>query len=340
MKEGKMKSKKEYIILGAIIVLLAAYLVFHKTDRTYFELPKLPELKKTDITAIKITKADKTIDVEKKDDKWYILPEKYLADSAKIDPMLDVISGLTFTALVAESESYNRYELDDAHKITIQAMAGDKLVRSFEMGKTAPSNQHTFIKLPDDKRVYHARDNFKTKFDITADAMRDLTVLAFDKSQIQQIEIDRKDKQPLLLSMKQESVEVTAKPEEKSAEQQETKTADGKELPEGKTPEKQTAPKQVWQTASGQAMQETDVNSLLDGISKLKCKKFIDGKNKGDFTSPIYTLKLQGAKSYDLSIFEKQNKDDNTYPAVSSESDYPFDLPQYKVEDLMNKLEK
>ena len=36
-----MKSKKEYIILAAVIAALAAYLVFHETDQTHYELPVL-----------------------------------------------------------------------------------------------------------------------------------------------------------------------------------------------------------------------------------------------------------------------------------------------------------
>jgi len=332
-----MKSKKEYVILAAVIIVMALYLVLHKTDRTYFELPKLPEIKKTDITEIKITKADKTIDLQKKDDKWYILPENYLADTTKIDPMLDAISGLTLTALAAESENYNRFELDDAHKVTIFAMAGDKQLRSFDMGKAAESNQLTFVKLPDDKRVYHARDNFKTKFDVAVDALRDLTVLAFDKSQIQQIEISGKDKPPMVFSMKQEPVQVSAAPEGQAAKPEEGQTVEKETKPEGETPEKNAPPKPVWMNAEGKTMADADVNSLLESLSKLKCKNFINGKTKEDFSSPICTLKLQGAKSYELLIFEK-TKEDNTYPAVSSESEYPFALPQYKVEDLMNKF--
>jgi hypothetical protein len=339
-KEEKMKSKKEYLILGGIIILLVLYLAYRKTDRTYYELPKLPEVKKADITTLKIVKADHTVEVQKKDDKWLILPEKYPADSAKIDPMLDIITGLTVTALVSESESFNRYDLDDAKKISIIALAGDKTVRSFDMGKTAPSNQHTFIKLPDDKRVYHARENFKTKFDVTADALRDLTVLALDKAQIQHIEIQAKDKKPLVLSLKQEPVEVNVKPEAQPAETPEGKAAKENASSEEQPAEKEAAPKTLWQTADGGTMQESDVNSLLDSVSKLKCKEFIKDKTKADFTSPIYTVKLQGDKTYELSVFEKIKKDDNTYPAVSSESEYPFLLPQYKVEDLINKFAK
>lgn len=333
-----MKSKKEYVILGGIIVLLVLYLVLHKTNRTYYELPKLPELKKADITSIKIVKKDATIELKKKDDKWMILPENYPADTAKIDAMLDVISGLTLTAMVSESSNYGLYDLDNDHKVDVQAMEGDKQARAFDIGKTAPSYQHTFIKLPDDKRIYHARENFRSKFDLTTDVLRDLTVLSFDKSQIQQIEISQKDKEPLVLSLKQEPVEVTAKPEEASAEKQEAKEEKPVAAKEEKKPDKQAPPKMVWQDASGKPAKEADVNELLESMSKLKCKKFIAGKTKNDFTSPICTIKFQGPKTYELSIFEKINKEDNTYPAISSDSDYPFEIMQFKVDDITKKF--
>jgi hypothetical protein len=333
-----MKSKKEYIILGGIIVLMVLYLALHKTNRTYYELPKLSQLKKADITSIKIAKKDKTIEIKKKDDKWMILPENYPADTAKVDAMLDVISGLTLTALVSESANYGLYDLDNDHKIDVQAMEGDKQVRDFDIGKAASSHQHTFIKFPDDKRVYHARENFKSKFDVTTDALRDLTVLAFEKSQIQQIEISQKDKDLLTLSLKQEPVEVSAKPEEATKEKQETKEEKQPAAKEDKKAEKEAPPKMVWQDAAGKPAKEADVNELLETMSKLKCKKFIDGKTKGDFTPPICTVKFQGTKTYELSIFDKVNKEDNTYPAISSGSEYPFELPQYRVDDIMKKF--
>jgi hypothetical protein len=186
--------------------------------------------------------------------------------------------------------------------------------------------------------VYHARENFKIKFDVTADALRDLTVLAFDKTQIRQIDIQAKEKKPLVLSMNQAPMDVNVTPEEPDAEAKQDEALEDEAAPEDQTPEKEAPPKTVWQSADGGTVQESDVQSLLDGVSKLKCKEFVKGKTKADFTSPIYTVKLQGDKTYELSIFEKINKDDNTYPAASSESEYPFLLPQYKVEDLMNKF--
>ena len=51
-----MKIKKEYIVLVIIILALSAFLFFRKTDRTLYELPRISEASKKDITKIEITK--------------------------------------------------------------------------------------------------------------------------------------------------------------------------------------------------------------------------------------------------------------------------------------------
>ena len=320
-----MKSKKEYIILGVIIAALIAYLAIHKTDRTHYELPVIEQLKDADITSIKITKELEIVELKKKDDMWLIFPEKFLADKGKIDPMVDVIKKLTVTAMVSEAESYPRYELDSENKICIQAGSDGNILRTFDIGKSAPSNRHTFIKLPKDKRVYHARENFRSKFDQTKDDLRDKNVLSIEKSEIQQVEIKDKDGH-LVLGMQQKPVEVEIEVEAGS----EPEPTDGK-----KTLTKNIAPELIWQDADGNPVKESDINNLFNNVSELQCQSFITDKSKTDFTDPIYTLTLTGTKTYSLSIFEKINEDDDAYPAISSENDYPFMLPAYKMDNMI-----
>lgn len=320
-----MKSKKEYIILGIVIAALAAYLGFQRTDRTHYVLPVIAQLETADITKVKITKGTEVVELKQKNDMWLIYPEKYPADKGKIEPMVDVIKNLTVTAMVSEAESYPRYELDLENKITIQAGADDNTLRTFDIGKSAPSNKHTFIKLPKDKRVYHARDNFRSKFDQTKDDLRDKTVLRVEKSEIQQVEIKDKDGN-LLLGMQQKPVEI----EVEAGTEPDTDA-------EEKMPEKNIAPELVWQDADGEPVKESDINNLFNNVSDLKCQSFITDKTKDDFTAPVYTMTFTGAKTYTLSIFEKINEDDDAYPAVSSENEYPFMFPAYKMDNMVKK---
>jgi hypothetical protein len=327
-KRNIMKSKKEYIILGIVIAALAAYLGFQKSDRTHYELPVIAPLDAADITEVKITKGPDVVELKQKDDLWLIYPEKYPADKGKIDPMVNVIKDLTATAMVAETESYPRYELDSENKISIQAGTDGKTLRAFDIGKSAPSNKHTFIKLPKDKRVYHARGNFRSKFDQTKDDLRDKTVLKIEKSEIQQVEIKDKDGN-LVLGMQLKPVEVAV---EVGSGTEPEAAAD-----EEKTPTENAAPELVWQDQDGNPVKESDINNLFNNVSNLKCQSFITDKTKEDFTAPLYTMTFNGAKTYTLSIFDKINEDDDAYPAVSSENEYPFMFPAYKMDNMVKK---
>ncbi|MDY6838274.1 MAG: DUF4340 domain-containing protein [Thermodesulfobacteriota bacterium] len=314
-----MKVKKEYIILGAVIVALSVYLVFHDPDRTHYELPTIPEMAEVDISKIEISKAGTTIVLNKKDDQWYIAPEGYLVDTHRVEAMLDGMETLTVTALVSESESFGRYDLDSDKKIAVKAWQGETLKRSFDVGKTASSFQHTFVKLSGDDRVYHGRGNFRDQFDQTVDGLRDKTVMAFDQKDIQEIQMT-KGKETFAFKRTEIPVEVTAG--EKDAEA---------------APSSEGEAKMIWQTADGKEGDEAKIDRFLNTLSNLRCEKYIDDKKKEDFTDPICTAQLKGMEEYTLSIFTKKDKDANQYPAISSENDYPFLLPKWQADNLMKK---
>jgi len=313
-----MKIKKEYLILAMVILALSLYLILRNPDRTHYRLPNVPDISKADISKIEISKPEATIVLNKKDDTWHIAPEGYPADTAKVKSMLDVITKLTVTALVSESKNYGRYDLDDNKKIAVRAWTSDTLTRDFEMGKAAASYQHTFVKLAGDDRIYHARGNFRGKFDQTVDKLRDQTVLSFNQKEIQQINITQGGK-AMALTLTQVPVEVAA----------------GTQA-EGQRPEAQKT-EGVWKAPDGKQADGAQLNRLLATLSKLRCEQYIKGREKEDFASPIYKIQLKGQKDYTLSIFEKAGKDAKTYPAVSSENDYPFLLPEWEVNNLMKQ---
>ena len=313
-----MKTKKEYIILIALILALSLYLFLYKSDRTHYELPETRDIDRKDISKIELAKTDASILLEKKGDAWYIEPQGYPADADKVDKMLAVIENLTLTALVSESKSYNRYDLNVEKKITVRAWTGDTLAREFEVGKTASSYRHTFVKLTDDHRVYHARENFRDKFDTAVDSLRDKAVLTFDPDEIQELKVTQNDESVVLRRM-----QVT---EEASPDQE----AQAQSPPS-------PALKTIWQTDGGKQGDDSTLNTLLSTLSNLKCQKYIDDRKKDDFTKPIYTLQLKGTQEYALSIFAKTDKDATDYPAVSSENDYPFVLRASQADNIMKK---
>lgn len=311
-----MKLKKEYIILALVVIALSAYLAMRTSDRTQYELPDIPPLGAKEISKLQITHDKAIIVVNKKDDTWHIAPEEYLADGSKVKNMLSAIENLTLTALVSESKNYPLYDLNAEKRINVKAWQGENLKRDVDLGKTASSFRHTFIKMAGDERVYHARGNFRNNFDFNADDLRDKLVLNLNTADIQQIQVAG-DQQSLTLNKTPASVVV-------EGTQTENKT---EATPEVNEP--------VWQATDGRPVDETVVRQILTTASKLRCEKFITDRPKDEFTSPLYTLKLKGVQEYSLSIFAKTAEKDTSYPAVSSGSNDAFLLSDSQVDRLM-----
>jgi hypothetical protein len=311
IRKTNMKMKKEYFILAIIILGLSLYLAKRSPDRTRYELPEYPEIVKKDISRLDISKGDTSICLKKVDDKWYLSPEGYPANPDRVENMLNVIEGLTLTALVSESKDYSRYGLDDDSMVSVKAWTGEELARELEVGKMATSYRHTFVKLAGDESVYHAEGNFRNHFDQTEDALRDKGVLSFDPSAIVEIQITKgKDTTALVRT----------------------------ELP-AETPEDQENIEMVWLAADGRQGDEEQLTKLLRILSNLQCETYIDDKKKKALADPIYTVRCKGAEDHHLSVFPKREKEAESYPAVSSDSDYPFLLPAWQVDSLMKEPE-
>ena len=311
-----MKLKKEYIILACIIIALSVYLVTRSTNRSFYQLPEMPRVTQKEITRLQIIKAGAALEMTKKDNTWHITPEEYPADADKVKDMLGTIADLTLTALVAESKNYSRYDLNDQLKINVKAWQNDELKREFNVGKTAASFRHTFVKLDGDDRIFHARGNFRNKFDINKDDLRDKKVLAFNSSDIHHLQFTD-EQQDLTFTKRQAPVEVNAPGTEEKG-----------------TPSP-PAPKTLWQAADGRAIDEPALNRFLNSIANLRCESFIDKRKKEDFTSPLITLQLKGPQEYSLSIFAKAEEKATGHPAISSASDYPFLLSESLVDRIM-----
>ena len=312
-----MKAKKEYILLAIVIIAVSFYLFSRNGNKTHYQLPDIPVIDKKDITKIEISKADTTIILNKTDNKWLISPEGYPADPGKVESMLDVIEKFELETLVAEKESDHLFDLTEDKKSIIKAWAGDTLTLDFIMGRPAPSWNHTFVRMAGDIRVYHAKGNFKSKFDLTVDKLRDKTVLSFDPNEIEGMELI-KGKETLVLAKKMTTPEATDQ-------------TDGKDNPPAAPP----APKIAWETPDGRQADASVINSMLSALAKLKCERYTDAQKKDSFTNPVYTLKLMGAQEYSLALFEKTDSEDKSRPAISSENDYPFLLSDSQADGIM-----
>jgi hypothetical protein len=288
------------------------------SDRTFYELPKIAGLEQNKITKIEISKGGDAIVLNKKDNKWYLEPHGYLADVKKVKDMLNVLGAFILTTLVSESKDYVRYELNDVKRITVKAWQQETLKRNFDIGKPASSFRHTFVRIDGDSRVFHARDAFRGKFDLTADKLRDKNVLSFKPADIREIQIT---KEKTSLELVRSQVPVT--PQQEKSENAPQVTA-----------------KFEWQTSDGTKGNGTILSQLLTTLSNLNSISYINDRSKETFSAPIYAVTLKGDQDYQLDIFAKLQKDAENYPAVSSASDYPFFLSDNQVQQIMKDPEE
>jgi len=313
-----MKVKKEYIVLAVLIIALSLYLVFRKQDRTQYELPVLQEVPAAEITRTEILKpGGPALALERKNDGWILLPEAYAAESGKVSALLESIGNLTLTALVSESQNYERYGLVKEEKIAVKAWAREKQKRDFEVGKAAPTSQHTFVLLAGDARVFQARENLKARFDLTVDDLRDKNVFKFDPSTVEAIDLDD-GRKTLSLTRKPIPVEVGAGQKKESPASQE---------------------QGAWESPEGK-VDEAKVTQLLGVLSNLKCRTYIYDQKKSDLKNPVFTVKVKGMEEHSLSLFAKSEKDKNDHPAISSQNDSPFLLPDHQAKQIMLPLDQ
>ncbi len=314
-----MKVKKEIIILILIIAALSVYLFVQKKGKTYYSLPELVRIEEKDVSKLILTREGSSIELERRDDQWVILPEEFPADETIAEDMVENIGSIALTALASESGNYMIYDLDDEHKIEVEIFKDLESLRRIEVGKTASSYRHTFVKVDDDERVFHAQGNLKDIFERTVSELRDKVVMAFDDEIIEVI-LEKGENELTLVK--------TSIPVAVDLNQQQ-----GEENNEVKEPEE---PVSAWMTSENEPAKEKEIEEIINSMSNLRCDDFVEGKTKEDLTSPLYTVSLKGMKTYSVSLFEK---DGNQYIAVSSESDYPFLLPEWKAKRIMKDLD-
>ena len=318
-----MKLKKEYIFIALAIVLLVGYLSVRETDRTEYRLPAITKVAASEITRIEIARQEGSVALEKKESTWRIQPQAYPADSGKVTAMLDDLEKLSLTALVSESKSYSRYDLEPDKAIRVKAWAGEELKRDIQIGKTAPTFQHTFVRVGDAPEVYHAQQNLKTAFDQTADKLRDKTILAFNLEEVTEIAITKEGKQTVI----------------RKSETAPQPTASAAAPAEGAPPADAAAavkPAEVqWLTDQGKPADLSRINRRLSSLSHLSCESYLEGKSISDLSNPISSIFIKGKKDYTLTLYAKTEKEAKEYVASSSETGSVFTLSDRQAEPLL-----
>ena len=186
-----MRLKKEYLILVLLIVILGIYLWKHNSDRINYDLPKLEKIDTQSISKIVLDKSGRNSTLKKGKEEWYIGKKDFRADGEKVQKILSTINKPELNTLISRSKNYNRYKLDTPRGLTVKAF-DDKgnLLRGINIGKRSSTYNNNYIKLHGDPKVYLAKTTLNRDFNISADELRDKTVLRFSRKKIESITVE------------------------------------------------------------------------------------------------------------------------------------------------------
>ncbi|MDD4272836.1 MAG: DUF4340 domain-containing protein [Desulfobacter postgatei] len=317
--------KKEYIILIILIIGLIAYLGLKKDNQVHYELPTIPQVDTTRIDRVEISKADRLVVLTKGENGWTVTDKKFSANPEDIEQMIGTLKAIKLSALVSEAKDLARYELNDTHAVKVKALAGKEAVRSFVIGKTAPSHNHTFIYLDDkDRTVYQANGNFKSQFDKESADFRDKKVLEFDAAGVNKLTLEKQGQIVTLIK--------SQTPKTTDQEKNETK----KNLIEKKPVPQES----IWKKEDGSVTDQKTISDLLSSLSKLECQAFLDEDKAARLKEiqPSCKILLENDKTFILNLFNKNENQD--VEGSCSYTPYAFTLTSYKAEDIVSYADK
>jgi hypothetical protein len=295
--------KKEYIILAAAIVALGLYLVLRNTDRTHYEIPEIDTPVAEQVTRLDIIGPSGRLVLKKSGDAWLSEPEGYPIDKGKVDEMLEALGGLDVVSLVSEAESYVQYDLGDDKRVFVEASSIEKPLLKIDIGKTASTQRHTYVKLVNDTNVYQVSGNIRRIFDVEIWALRDKKVMALDRSAITGLTIES-DGEKISLTKIARPVEQTA---------------------EGQPRQDITA----WITADSIDADGAVVDGILGRLTNLQCDGFPEEDHQADMSEPAFILTIHGTKDETLEIYGPSGE--KMFLASSSQYGFPFMLAEWKL---------
>ncbi|NOX34410.1 MAG: DUF4340 domain-containing protein [Deltaproteobacteria bacterium] len=300
--------KKEYLILIALILILGAYLLLHKENRDNYTLPEIKKIDTSGITGIILDKKEGRVVLAKKDGKWVVAKKEYPADSSLVEDIIDTLKTFKLSALVSQKDDLKRYKLDDENRILVKVMKDKDTLFEFKIGKTAPSFNHTFVMLANDKNIYYANKSFRNDFDKTLEDFRDKKVLEFKEESINEFTVEKDGLSKTLISK------------------------------EEKKDKKQTSV--TWSFKDGTSADKKMISNLMSSVSFLECEKYLDSSAKKELEKekPLCIIRLKGKEKLELKLF-KTGKE-GILRGISSTNKYAFVLSQYNGKEIVSNIEK
>ena len=300
------KRKTILIVLDVVLIaILIMQCVFLKGDGS-----KSFTLKETPDEIILNNKGEEISLFFNNDNEWVVSDKGYPTNYATVDQMLDSIIDIkTIEKIGSTTKQGNleKYQLDDANKITVVAKKDGEVLRTLELGKNASTGSQTYITLDGKNDIYLASGGLKFSFDKTLNAIRSKIVWDFDESEISSVEVRRPNGERYSVN----------------------KSGSGEELTwsvEGSDIELDTEKAQSWFDTLGTLTTDEWLDETID-----------NGKKQVATISIVY-----GYNTLVVDIYERNESTEENplYYGICSENPYPFTLTSYTMERLNKNMEE
>ena len=183
-----MKTRKIVLIAADIILLIVGIVqIIINTRSTVknFSFSETPD-------QILIEKSDGNVTLVNEDGTWVINNEKYEAVESNVDSMIEYakdINALDRVASLSNAASVSKYEFDDANAIKVTVSAGEKVLRTFTLGKDATTGIQCYATVNGSNDIYLIDGDYRNIYDKTVDQLRSKTVYTVDSVDISSVSV-------------------------------------------------------------------------------------------------------------------------------------------------------
>lgn len=179
---------KKIIISVSVIAVLFLYLIITNVKWS----SDIPTLSKWDgkSSEFMITRANGTIKLYQKENKWVVNDEAYPADPKVIAEIEKRFKDVRLSDLISKKGFYSKYDLTPDKYIEVIIKKGDTIFRKFKIGKKSSTNRHTFVKINDQPEIYLAEGTFDLVINKTIDDFRDKEIVKISHASISDMTVD------------------------------------------------------------------------------------------------------------------------------------------------------
>lgn len=266
---------------------------------------------KTDLSPdeISITTGSETINLNLKNNSWYVGDDGYLASKSDVDAMIKAVQQIKVLDKVGKFGSAldDRYELSDEKSKTVRASKAGKELASIRIGKTSSTGSQTYALVNGKNDILLLSGNLSSTFAKSASELRSKTVYTVDEKNVQSATVT--------MGSKTWGLENTAKQGEKA----------------------------VWSLTGNVQNFNLDQNlaqAWIQNICFLNINSWISD------STPLPANKLTSfqlvTKSGDtilVDIYESGSGDNKQYIGTSSVTQHKFDLTKYLTEKFAKDCE-